>query len=128
MNASQFRWHTVWPFAMAFGALLLAVHAQAQVNPFGRYGVSLNTTDIELITEAAAGLYSRQAPVRGAQASWSNPATGNSGAVQIARITNSPGLCVSLAHRIQIRGQQDARIFETRRCRTQSGEWQLVFE
>ena len=128
MSASQSRWHTVWPFAVILGALLLAVQAQAQVNPFGRYGVSLNTTDIELITDAAAGLYSRQAPVRGAQASWSNPETGNSGAVQIVRITNSPGLCVSLAHRIQIKGQQDARIFQTKRCRAPSGEWRLVFE
>ncbi len=111
--------------AVLVGAL--AVPAQAQLNPFKRSGFELSQEDIDLLAAAGRKLYEDESVAVGTVETWSNPATGNTGSIQLIGIFEHNGLpCRRLQHDIKIKVVRDPFRYLFDRCKLPSGEWKLL--
>ncbi|CAN0442627.1 unnamed protein product, partial [Ectocarpus sp. 13 AM-2016] len=105
----------------------LALPAQAQLNPFKRSGFELSSEDIALLRAAGARLYEGETAEVGTVETWSNEASGNTGAVQLISIFEHKGLtCRRLQHDIRVDKVADTFRYIFDRCKTASGEWKLL--
>lgn len=117
--------------AVAFVAAVtvagLALPAQAQLNPFKRSGFELTPEDIQLLQTAAARLYEGETAEVGTVETWSNAASGNTGAVQLVQIFEHQGLtCRRLQHDIKVNDVENTFRYIFDRCKTAAGEWKLL--
>ncbi|WP_420349107.1 hypothetical protein [Pelagibius sp.] len=104
-----------------------ALPVQAQLNPFQRSGFELTPEDIQMLQTAAARLYQGETAEVGTVETWSNAASGNTGAVQLVQIFEHQGLtCRRLQHDIKINDVEDTFRYIFDRCKTASGEWKLL--
>lgn len=101
--------------------------AQAQLNPFSRAGFELSQEDIDLLVAAAQKLYLDESVAVGAMESWSNPASGNAGTVELIGTFEHQGLpCRRLQHDIQVKGAANPFRYIFDRCKTADGAWKLL--
>lgn len=116
---------TLLAFVLAAG---LVVPAGAQINPFGPYSTdNLNAEDRRLAEEAASKVYRADPPSIGAEQSWANSGSGNSGTITLVRVHDYQGLpCRTLEHRIKVHGRNEPIVFHIDRCRTAAGEWKIL--
>ena len=111
--------------ALTIGLLWVQV-AAAQVNPFGD-SLDLEDSDINLLQAAANALFQDEKAGIGQTETWSNPQTGNSGAVLLLRLFEHAGLpCKRLQHSIKQKGRADQITYQFARCRTSDGSWKLL--
>jgi surface antigen len=105
----------------------LVAPAGAQINPFGPYSAdNLNAEDRRLAEDAARKIYKTNAPI-GAEQSWSNSDTGNSGTITLIRVHEYQGMpCRTLEQRVEMKGRNEPIVFHTDRCMTPAGEWKLL--
>jgi len=105
----------------------LAVPAQAQLSPFKRSGFELSEEDLELLGAAAQKLYLDESVPVGTVETWSNPASGNTGSVQLIDTFEHKGLpCRRLQHDIKVKDVADPFRYIFDRCKVASGEWKLL--
>jgi surface antigen len=98
----------------------------AQVNPFGD-SLDLKDSDIAMLQAAASALFQDDKARLGQTESWSNPKTGNSGAVSLLELFQHAGMpCKRLQHSIKQKGHADLIIYQFARCRTGDGSWKLL--
>lgn len=111
-------------------ALAAALPAQAQINPFGKWGsTSMTKEDQQMTSQAAASLYQNPAVKKGDIAKWENPASGNSGTVTVTRLFQSKDMpCVGLLYSFNIKDTQDKskKELQSNRCKVASGEWKIL--
>ena len=106
--------------------LLCAQAALAQVNPFGD-SLDLKDSDVAMLQAAASALFRNDKAQIGQTESWSNPKTGNSGAVSLLELFEHAGMpCKRLQHSIKQKGRADLIIYQFARCRTADGSWKLL--
>ena len=112
--------------AAACLALLAAVPAGAQINPFSssRESSPLNRQDRQLLLDSIAQL-NAQVPIKvGDEDQWSNPATGLSGTNTVLRIFTSNNMpCHRLHHTLAGATPAQSRAYDMTWCRTAKGEW-----
>jgi len=112
-----------------FALALMAAPAWAQgVNPFGIHSSDdLTAEDRRLAEEASHRLYAGSDPSIGASRAWSNAASGNAGTVTLVRMHDYQGMpCLTLEHRLSIKGYARPVVFHIDRCRTKTGEWKIL--
>jgi hypothetical protein len=115
--------------ATAVLALLLSASAAtAQISPFrgaSRHGEGLNKDDITMLSGAAEQLNEAQSLQTGDTREWSNPKTGNSGAVTAMRIFNNQGLsCHTVRYDLTYKTPRPSRVYTVDWCKTQAG-WRI---
>ena len=106
---------------------------QAQINPFrtNRAAPRLDRTDLELLDQAAAKLYTQENVADGASESWDNPRTGASGSVTVVSsfhrtVRGDSLLCRRLRYDVAVRGRTGTRSFLIDWCRLPDGNWKIV--
>ena len=105
----------------------LAVPAQAQLSPFKRSGFDLSEEDLDMLGAAAQKLYIDESVPVGTVETWSNPASGNTGTVELIGIFEHKGLpCRRLQHDIKVKDVADPFRYIFDRCKVPSGEWKLL--
>ena len=105
----------------------IGLPAQAQFNPFTRAGFELSQEDIDMLSAAAEKLYVGEAAEVGTVETWSNPKSGNTGAVQLIGLFDHQGLpCRRLQHDIRIAKVADPFRFIFDRCKTADGAWKTL--
>ncbi len=113
--------------AAALVLAALGAPVQAQLNPFTRAGFELSQEDIDLLVAAARKLYIDESVTVGTVETWSNPKSGNTGAVQLVGTFDYKGLpCRRLQHDIKIKNVTNSFRYLFDRCKTLSGEWKLL--
>ncbi|MEM6679169.1 MAG: hypothetical protein AAF675_14990 [Pseudomonadota bacterium] len=85
-------------------------------------GTGLQSSDFEMMREAAAGLYDVSEPSIGSEAAWENAETGATGTVTLS---GWDGTCADLDHSFRAGGTTTTQPFASRRCRSDAGEWVL---
>src|ERR1700761_2679716 len=84
----------------------------------------LTDRDNHLLWQTMDGMNKMASPVQGATRSWSNPASGNSGTVTLARLFKSNGmLCHALHYTISFAQQPVPQNYDFNWCRASNGEW-----
>jgi surface antigen len=112
-------------FILAAG-LLWPQATAAQVNPFGD-SLDLKETDIAMLQAVAGALFQNDEARIGQTETWSNPKTGNSGAVSLLQLFKHSGMpCKRLQHSIKQKGRSDQIIYQFARCRAADGSWKLL--
>lgn len=107
-------------------SLLWAQTTVAQVNPFGD-SLDLKESDIAMLRAAASALFQDDNARVGQTESWSNPKTGNSGAVSLLQLFEHAGMpCKRLQHSIKQKGRTDRITYQFARCRAGDGSWKLL--
>ena len=118
----------IFAVALPVALILGAFSAQAQINPYSNTDATLTPADIEKMRAASLPLYSADPPVVGATAEWSDPETGNFGAVKLGEAYTWHGLsCRRLHHAIKITGSRDPISIVVDRCKTAKGEWKIRY-
>ena len=109
------------------GALAFAPAAHAQVNPFGGTNSrGLSAPDMAMLADAADRANRRPNPLVGHVEHFSNPATGTSGSVTMARLFHSAGMaCHLLQYRFSTKGSAREASYNTTWCRTPDGAWKI---
>jgi surface antigen len=106
--------------------VLWAQTTVAQVNPFGD-SLDLKDSDIAMLQAAASALFQDDKAAIGETKSWSNPKTGNSGAVSLLKLFKHAGMpCKRLQHSIKQKGRADQITYQFARCRVGDGSWKLL--
>jgi len=101
--------------------------AQAQLNPFSRAGFELSQEDIDLLQAAAKELYIDESVAVGTVETWSNPASGNAGSVQLIQLFDHKGMpCRRLQHDIMVKKVANTFRYIFDRCKTPDGSWKLL--
>ena len=107
-------------------ALLWPLATAAQVNPFGD-SLDLKDADIAMLQAAASTLFQNDEARIGQTETWSNPKTGNSGAVSLLEVFKRSGMpCKRVQHSIKQKGRTDQIIYQFARCRAADGSWKLL--
>lgn len=105
----------------------VAVPVQAQFNPFQRSGFELSQEDLQMLGAAAQKLYIDESVPVGTVETWSNPASGNTGSVQLIGSFEHKGLpCRRLQHDIKVKDVADPFRYIFDRCKVPSGEWKVL--
>jgi surface antigen len=114
----------VLPLALAV-CLMVAQPATAQVNPFGD-SLDLKESDVAMLQAAASALFEDDKAQVGQTKTWSNPETGNSGAVSLLQLFEHASMpCKRLQHTIRQKGHADQSTYRFARCRAADGTWKL---
>ncbi len=119
---------TAAPIATLLAALAIgwSSPAHAQINPFKGKGPRLEPSDTALMDRAASPLFQADTIKPGASNTWSNPATGNSGAVTIKGERQvQTMLCRNVQYDITVKARPGARTYLVDWCRTQDGTWKM---
>lgn len=104
--------------------------AIAQINPFRTnregLGMGLGQSDMKILGETAEHLNEAPEVHVGDRQDWSNPDTGNSGHVTVARVFDSGGrACHTLRYDLMFKAKRPGRTYTTNWCRTETGEWKI---
>jgi hypothetical protein len=118
----------------AFSAIVLCLYSlgwptisSAQVNPFQTGATGLRGDDWKLMSAAASRLYQQDVVAEGTTGQWSNPKTGDSGAVTVLRSFERNGMaCRKVRYDIRVRARSGQRSYTVNWCKTASGEWKMV--
>jgi surface antigen len=113
---------------IVLGLVLVTVPAMAQINPFrnNRTGVSLSSTDFDLLGASINKLNKDPKLAVGAEDQWSNPATGSHGTSKVTRIYASGHMpCHVMHHEVSVQGQTPARGYDLTWCRAPNGQWKV---
>ena len=87
---------------------------------------SLTHDDVTALSAASAKLYTAETVAVGAVEAWTNPKSGNSGVVTIARVFERNGMpCREIVHRIKL-VREGEQTYHFNRCRIATGEWKLI--
>ena len=87
---------------------------------------TLTREDVTALSAASAKLYTAETVAVGAVETWTNPKTGNSGVVTIARVFERNGMpCREIVHRIKL-AREGEQTYHFNRCRIGTGEWKLI--
>jgi surface antigen len=111
---------------LALSVLAGALPATAQINPFGQAGGNLTREDWAALNTARDKALADPAAV-GTQETWSNPRSGNSGAVTITGIVNHAGMdCRAVTYTFHIKVQNRNATHPMRQCKTADGAWKFL--
>jgi surface antigen len=106
--------------------LMWAPTTAAQVNPFGD-SLDLKDSDVAMLQAAASALFQDDNARIGQTETWSNPKTGNSGAVSLLQLFKRADMpCKRLQHTIRQKGRADQITYQFARCRAGDGSWKLL--
>jgi surface antigen len=115
--------------ATALGAAPAANHALAQSGAFGWSPDTARLTDEDnrLLWENTVALNNAPTRAAGESRSWTNPTSGNSGKVTIARLYDASGMpCHALHYAISFASQPVPQDYEFNWCRVASGQWKIA--
>jgi len=121
-------------FTLSVAALFLYVVTQpvianGQLNPFYNQeaGPSLHDDDWALMHAAAARLYRQEQVADGAATRWSNPKTGDSGAVTVLQSFEENGMaCRRVRYNIELCSSPGPYPYTLNWCRTASRKWKIA--
>ncbi len=121
-----------WIGGLAVLAALGLSPAHGFAQGVGAFGWSPDTArltdeDNRLLWENTVAINNLANPVAGATRSWTNPTSGNSGKVTIARLFESTGMpCHALHYAISFVDQPVPQDYEFNWCRTSKGQWKIA--
>jgi len=113
----------------ASGLVVSAVRADAQVGAFGWSPDEprLNNDDRKMLWDSMTSLNRLPSPPVGETKTWSNTASGNSGKVWVAGVSQDRGMpCHRLHYTIDFRGEPVPQNYEFTWCRTPDGAWKIA--
>ena len=100
--------------------------AYAQLDVFGTFANNLTPEDIAMMKDASAELYESDHVPLSTRKRWSNPRSGNHGAVTLVRRYEYNGMkCRTIRHWIKEKRRDDSSALNFDRCKTPAGEWKL---
>ncbi len=111
------------------GVALAPVVASAQIGAFGWSPDEprLTNADRQMLWDSMTSLNRVPSPPVGETKSWSNPASGVSGKVWVAGVTQDQGMpCHKLHYTIDFPGQPVPQNYEFTWCRTADGQWKIA--
>ena len=115
--------------AALVGGVLASGHVFAQAGAFGwsPNDARLTDTDNRMLWQTMDAMNKMPSPVQGETRNWSNPASGNSGTVTLARLFESKGLpCHALHYTISFASQPVPQNYDFNWCRISDGEWRIA--
>ncbi len=103
-----------------------SVTAIAQVGPFGRDGLNLDSEDLAAIDGAASKLGQPNSTV-GQTENWQNPKTGRSGSISVLQTFERYGLpCQKRRYTVDSTVKAPGSSYVMDLCRLPSGEWKTA--
>lgn len=110
----------------ALGVLVGASGAEAQLRPRFR-AVGLNDQDFAVLDAKTRSLYESDQTAIGQSASWSNPATGNSGTATLVRDLQLRGMaCRNIRYDFSLTRPARQTTYSINWCHTPQNTWRIV--
>jgi surface antigen len=115
--------------AIVTGTILGAIHADAQLNPFGwaPNGARLTSDDWRMVWQSTDALNGASPANSGEAREWNNPQSGNSGTVTLERVFRSNDMpCHALLYSVMMAAQDIPQTYHTTWCQTETGAWKML--
>ncbi|MDH3704055.1 MAG: RT0821/Lpp0805 family surface protein [Alphaproteobacteria bacterium] len=98
----------------------------AQLDIFGAFANNLTPEDITMMKNTSAQLYLDDRVSLSSTMRWTNPKSGNSGAVTLLQRYEYKGMkCRTIRHSVKEKRRDRSSALNFDRCKTPSGEWML---